>query len=382
MYNTQAQLDPDIVNLAKATRTVESGNDPTAKGKSGEYGYYQYEPDTWATQSKAAGVNVPLDQATPQQQNEVWYKWAEGKKAAGNNIGQIASMQNAGEGRPNAYLEGNSGTNSSGVQYDTAAYAKKVAEEYQKLKGNNIQTQSDQTRKTFAESIPNQTPPGSQPTAIGSLIRDTIKGTGIPSVIASGVNAVQAIEGKPETDTFHNKYLGNVNRVGKGFDPAKGFFGSENKENRRAVLDSAEKGVGLASTLSTGEGLLNAGKTLATKGVTGLVGGSSVLESPAVVENLKNIGLKNPVEDFKAFSNAEKVEMLTEAMKNANTVDRTVIQQALDKVLPEAIKEAGGKIAFSKAHPILAKIPSILKTLTGLGTNVGIIEAISKLNKK
>lgn len=132
MENTT--LDPDIVRLAQATRNIESGGNPTAVGKNGEYGYYQYLPQTWNTQAKAAGINVPLKDATPEQQNEVWYKWAAAKKAQGNNIGQIASMQNAGEGKPNAYLEGNSGTNSSGVQYDTAVYAKRVATEYQKLK--------------------------------------------------------------------------------------------------------------------------------------------------------------------------------------------------------------------------------------------------------
>lgn len=132
--NGAGGLDPQVVALAKAVRQVESGGNPTAQGQSGEYGAYQYIPATWATQSKAAGVNVPLDQATLQQQNQVWYTWAKAQKDAGKNVGQIASMQNAGEGDPDAYLNGNSGVNGSGVPYDTKAYAQKVATLYQQYK--------------------------------------------------------------------------------------------------------------------------------------------------------------------------------------------------------------------------------------------------------
>lgn len=148
MDNTQQQLDPDVVNLVKATRQIESGGNFKAKGGSGEYGAYQYLPATWKARASKYGIDVPLDQATPEQQNEVQYKWTKEKKDAGFNIGQIASMHNAGEGRPDAYL-GHSGVNSSGVAYDTKDYATKVAIEYQKLKGqNNSGTQGIQNNQT------------------------------------------------------------------------------------------------------------------------------------------------------------------------------------------------------------------------------------------
>lgn len=181
MDNAQTQLDPDIVNLAKATRQYESGNDPTKKGGSGEYGYYQYIPGTWASQSKAAGINVPLQEATPEQQNEVWYKWAKAKKDAGNNVGQILSMQNAGEGKPNAYIDGNSGTNKYGIKYDTADYAKKVATIYQQIKaqsdntspnlGNgNSNSDTSSAPQTFEDYL-KQNPPGSQPETNNSALQ-------------------------------------------------------------------------------------------------------------------------------------------------------------------------------------------------------------------
>lgn len=127
------QLDPKAVSLAKAMRQVESGGDFQIEGKSGEYGAYQFTEPTWNAYAKEAGVNVPLRQATPDQQNEVAYKKIKQLKDAGHNVGEIASIWNAGD--KDAYLKNHVGTNKLGVSYDTPAYAKKVAEEYQKLKG-------------------------------------------------------------------------------------------------------------------------------------------------------------------------------------------------------------------------------------------------------
>lgn len=141
--NSTSDLDPQVVALAKAVRDEESGGNPTAHGKSGEYGAYQYMPGTWAKQSADAGVNVPLEQATKQQQNQVWYTWAKSKKDQGYNVGQIASMQNAGEGEPDAYKgtfsngSPSKGTNKEGVDFDVPGYATKVSEKYQNYKGES-----------------------------------------------------------------------------------------------------------------------------------------------------------------------------------------------------------------------------------------------------
>lgn len=131
-------LDPQAVALAKAIRQTESGGDFNARGQSGEIGAYQFTPATWAGASKKyLGRDVPLDRATPQEQNEVVYKRIKEWKDAGRNVGQIASMWNAGEGRPNAYVENWRGTNSLGVSFDTPAYAEKVAKAYQKIKAES-----------------------------------------------------------------------------------------------------------------------------------------------------------------------------------------------------------------------------------------------------
>lgn len=136
-------LDPQVVALAKAVRDEESGGNPSIKGKSGEYGAYQYIPSTWTKQSAAAGVNVPLDKASLADQNKVWYTWAKQKKDQGYTPGQIISMQNAGEGEPDAYTGKFSngapsrGVNKEGVAFDVPAYSTKVAQKYQQYKSQS-----------------------------------------------------------------------------------------------------------------------------------------------------------------------------------------------------------------------------------------------------
>lgn len=164
------QLDPSIVNLTKAIRQTESGGNFQAKGASGEYGAYQFTPDTWNAKSTKYGVNVPLNQATPEQQNEVAYKQISDWKSQGYNVGQIASMWNAGEGKPNAYLDGNSGINKYGVSYDTAAYAKKVATAYQQFKGQT--PQNNQTTPPPTADTQDQSP------SVGGFLSNTVSSFG------------------------------------------------------------------------------------------------------------------------------------------------------------------------------------------------------------
>jgi len=128
------QLDPQVVNLAKAIRKQESNDNFTARSKDGSFGAYQFIKPTWDATAKKYGVNAQWEQATPQQQNEVAYKQLKEWKDKGYNVGQIASMWNAGSGRPNAYLEGLKGTNKDGVNYNVAEYARKVATNYQAFK--------------------------------------------------------------------------------------------------------------------------------------------------------------------------------------------------------------------------------------------------------
>jgi len=122
-------LDQDVVNLAKAIRQQETGNNPV-KGASGELASrYQYMPSTWrSVASKYLGTpNAPL---TLENENKATYLKIKDWKDAGYNPAQIASMWNSGS--PN--WEGKVGINKAGVKYDTPSYVKNVYNLYQKNK--------------------------------------------------------------------------------------------------------------------------------------------------------------------------------------------------------------------------------------------------------
>lgn len=171
------QLDPSVVNLAKAIRQQESGGDFTVKGKSGEYGGYQFTPDTWNAVAPKYGINTSLDQATPEQQNAVAYNRIKAWKDSGKNVTQIASMWNAGEGEPDAYTgkfsNGNPsiGTNNFGAQYNVPAYAKAVSNYYLGYKNGSSQTQTPSSDA----STPDQQPESFGQKALNFL--GTITGT-------------------------------------------------------------------------------------------------------------------------------------------------------------------------------------------------------------
>lgn len=129
------QLDPQALNLAKAIRRAETGSstDPyNAKGASGEYGAYQFMPDTWKQWSGQYLQDANAEMSV-ENQNKVAYSRIKELKDQGYNPAQIASMWNS--GKAEAYKEDFRGVNSQGVEYDVPAYVQKVSQYYNELKG-------------------------------------------------------------------------------------------------------------------------------------------------------------------------------------------------------------------------------------------------------
>lgn len=94
-------------------------------GKSGELkSIFQFTPETWKNYShQIYGKEVPLNPDTETYiVREKVKKWMD----EGKNTSQIASMWNAGEGRPDAYKQNWKGVNKHGVRYDTPKYASNV----------------------------------------------------------------------------------------------------------------------------------------------------------------------------------------------------------------------------------------------------------------
>lgn len=169
-------LDPTIVNLAQAIRHTETkgATDPyTAKGASGEFGAYQYTPDTWAKDVKTfTGKEVPLQSADKLIQNEVAYKKLESLKNQGYNVGQIASIWNSGS--PD--WQGKTGTNKFGVKYDVPKYVDSVAQTYQAIKaGQPLPDISNASTVGSQQTTTQQTNP------VGDFVHNLETGTPFPA---------------------------------------------------------------------------------------------------------------------------------------------------------------------------------------------------------
>ncbi|MBL0320482.1 MAG: hypothetical protein IPP74_14500 [Alphaproteobacteria bacterium] len=157
-------LDPQALSLAKAIRKAETGSsqDPyNARGASGEFGGYQFMPDTYKALAKKhlGDENAP---ATVENQNKLAYSEVKALKDAGNSPAQIASIWNS--GKPDSYKQGLKGTNSQGVQYDVPAYVAKVSQAYRELSGVQTAMASEETPQPSQQvQAPQQEVPQQEP---------------------------------------------------------------------------------------------------------------------------------------------------------------------------------------------------------------------------
>lgn len=106
-------------NITNAIKTVESGGNYSARGKSGEFGAYQFMPNTW---KQWAGEFLGNPNAQPTKQNQDFVAQAKVNQllSQGYTPEQVALIWNAGQ------PVRRSGINKFGVKYDSGAYADKV----------------------------------------------------------------------------------------------------------------------------------------------------------------------------------------------------------------------------------------------------------------
>lgn len=194
----QTQLDPKASALTKAIGLQENGGQqPTEQsylnqGKSGERGLYQFMKPTW---NKYAGeiLGNPNSDPTPENQNKVVYGKVKQWQDKGFTSEQIASMWNAGEGAPDAYLKGLSGATSTGVKYDVKSYADNVDNYYhQQLKDVNVKEQQQQPTSFLKKVVDFAFPIISD---ISEVSKGTSKKTGLQLLGDLGLSALWFIPG-------------------------------------------------------------------------------------------------------------------------------------------------------------------------------------------
>lgn len=189
-------VDPKIKSLVQAIGSAETGLKSTPqtyqqKGASGEFGRYQFMPETYKTYAqKYLGDSNAAP--TVENQNRIAYSFVKEKKDAGYNPAQIASMWNSGEGEPDAYKgtfktgTPSKGTNSLGVQYDVPGYAMRVSNYYRQFSGSqqqaptDLQTAQNQVQTGVTQEHGDNKPGyfsrvGSDITGLPGELRDTAK---------------------------------------------------------------------------------------------------------------------------------------------------------------------------------------------------------------
>lgn len=197
------QLDQDAVRLAKAIRYTESRDNEQAKGASGEFGLYQWMPDTWAKTAKK--YNLDPGDVSRENQNKAAYMTIKELKDSGKRPDQIAAFWNSGKTEG---WEQNKGVNKYGVKYDTPDYVKKVGGVYTGLKTSDTPQTATTTSTVGAEQY------GEKPRSLGENIIEADKGV----VKGAGDTVAGAMR---FGETVANQTAGRVVSAiqGKGFNP-------------------------------------------------------------------------------------------------------------------------------------------------------------------
>lgn len=383
-------IDQSAVNLAKAIRQSESGGDFTAKGKSGEHGGYQYTPDTWNAVAPQYGINVPIEKATPEQQNAVTYNRIKKWKDNGYDVTQIASMWNAGEGEPNAYTgkfgkdtsthkkgDPSKGVNKFGAAYDVPAYVTSVGKAYQQIKAgsqvgqdfsNPSSTQSPQFPFVSQANTNQQQPTDPHTGVLGTNPNDSLFGKIADNSIVRGI--VDAVPGAKAFSEQTGKALNYANQsitdAVTGSDLSKY---SEQPDIKKQLAGSGK--------------LLGTVGTLAATGLaSGLFVPKEILKSSKYAPVVEKIlpGVSQGVK-----RTATQIVDELSGVKGSSATERYVIAKIIEQAMPSYRKENPELFSLLERSPALAKGLGFLvkggKLIVRTGLDIGGIKWLSHLMK-
>lgn len=336
--NVPQGLDPTAFYLTKAIRQTETGGSDkayTTPGKSGEYGAYQYTPETWAGDSqKYLGQSVDLKSATPEQQNQVAYSKVSDLLKQGHSQSQVASIWNSGNADPNKV---GTGVNKYGQKYDVPGYINKVKNNYLSYsQGNGESNTGGYVTSANIESGPDEVQPQNKDLLdkAGDISKSILDFTG----------------GNKIAD-----YAGT--KLGYMYEKAKGLFGGQDNSK---YYDT--------STPSEGSVLLDMAQLGGTIGTLGMAGsaldtaiyGGKALASPVVKTLLTDSGIS--ASDFGELTNAQKLDALIKAGAGGSPSEKMVIEQAVKQLTPSVMREVGIG-TFGQRYPMIARGGKILWNL-------------------
>lgn len=398
------QIDPTIKALASAIGQAETGpSSPAAytqKGASGEFGRYQFMPATYKNYAQKY-LGDAAAQPTVENQNKIAYSFVADKKAAGFNPAQIASMWNAGEGKPDAYKENYKGTNAQGVEYDTPAYVQKVSQYYQQSKGGVMPVQDS--------SAPSDTP---QAPSIGGFVGNVVQSGAnflgntadallhpidtIQNIGGTAVGALQELGGQTNDNTAKFDNLKNyfVQKYG-GLDNIEHSLYTDPIGVAADVSAALGIGGGLLGVVSKGAKLAGVADTANVAGRTGeALGVASHLTNPLTLP-LKGAGallssgggvLKNIGSQFTEISPKGMQDIIDHPQDYSPSAISKTSRIAVAKQVEEALQskiaekaETGSGYAPYKETPTAIKVaPDALDTIIRTAAKVDIADGVIK----
>lgn len=387
------QIDPTVKALVSAIGETETGSPSpdayTKKGQSGEYGRYQMTDDTYKARAQKY-IGDATAAPTIENQNKIQYAWVKDMKDQGYSPAQIASMQNAGPGEPNAYQgtfqngkhagKPSVGTNDYGAQYDVPAYTQKVSAAYQRLKGQQDQGSISQ-----------------QPTGDKSFLGDvgdsvSKAGTGIATAIGKGVSGeINPLSSILQTGGAIGAGIGDVTNNALEHIPLLGGA-------YKGLEGLISKGAQAAAGTQIGQSVIQKGTDFATAhpelaGDIGAVGNIAsavpVLKGLGIAKNAAKGGISaalHGTEDAIAEAVAPSLtpKKAAQALIERGTVKKGLLREtqlAPDPKVQEIAKAVRDNVpGFDPSNPIQS-IPKVQKAVTDLRSSLKADVAIEGAGK-
>lgn len=287
-------IDPTIKALASTIGQLETGAPSpdayTKKGASGEYGRFQFMPDTYKALAKKY-LGDPNAAPTIENQNKLVYSAIQDDKKAGLTPAQIMSKWNS--GNPNAYKQNHRGVNAQGVAYDTPAYVLKGSQIYQQMKAQSplaqagVQSPQLGQPNTFLGDVGNTL--SNAGNRLSTAIGQTAQGQINPlSGLIQSAGAIAGGVGELTNNVLEHAPLG-IGTVYKGLEGliGKGVGAAANTQIGKGLISNyqgfAKEHPELAGDISSGVDIASAipllkglgiAKTAATGGIKSVLKGS------------------------------------------------------------------------------------------------------------
>lgn len=284
-------IDKDALRLARSIGLAESGQNGKpnyrAVGDNGtSKGAYQFQEATWKNYAKQV-LGDSNSQMTPENQDKVAYGMVKKWKDSGKKPAQIASMWNAGEGRPDAYIShrGTTTINGKQIQYDTPAYAKKVHKYYQEMGAQNPQNRPSVNQPNPIQASTMQTSPVQEEKKGGLLNTLARGGAKVLNAVAEpfvGLASIPVQAGVAKYNKINNLWDGKDVE-----DPYKkgisSFAGTKMDVSGLSLKEKAGDAIQVGSYFIAPKSLVLAGA------MTG--GGSAMSDDASLTETLVSTGL-------------------------------------------------------------------------------------------